>query len=367
MQFRVVSNQNITQLCEDKALYHLVLEPVDGELLEYQAGDWLTLKASNQPEWVEAVLAELSLTGAELIELRRAGRVTIKEALTDHLEISQLNPAILNKIQRQYGIGDWPDRQAMMRYAYGRDILDLLQAFSALKTLGLEFISLLSPLGPRYYSIASARPAVGNTVHLLIKLVTYFTPEEPSITEPRRHFGVASYHVSQLQTADQLACEIKTNPTFKLPLDSSTPIIMIGAGTGIAPYIGFIQQRVADKACGQNTLFFGETHQACSFLFGDYLQACESTDQLSLWTAFSRDQAEKIYVQDVMLQQAEMLWQQVEQGAYIYICGDQHSLAKAVESTWLEIIMRFEAVDLEGAQTLWRSWRKQRRLQLDVY
>lgn len=372
MRFRVISNQNITHLCQDKALYHLVLQPENGERLDYQAGDWLRLKADNQPDWVEAILAELSLSGEEFIELRRIGRVSVEQALTHYLEISQLNPAILNKIQRQYGLGDWLDRHAMMDYARGKDILDLLQIFPSLKALGLEFLSLLSPLAPRYYSIASAPIAVGNTVHLLVKLVTYL-PEELSEEggglglANRRHYGVASYSVSQLQAEDLVEGEIKPNPTFKLPLDPATPIIMIGAGTGIAPYIGFIQQRVADNASGQNTLFFGETHQACSFLFGDYLQLRQKTGQLNLFCAFSRDQTEKIYVQDLIQQQAKTLWQQVEQGAIIYICGDQWSLAMSVENSWIKLIMQFDKVDLQTAQSTWQAWRKQRRVQLDVY
>ncbi|MGM0541608.1 MAG: NADP oxidoreductase [Pseudomonadota bacterium] len=366
MRFRVIFNQNITHLCEDKALYHLGLQPESGQQLDYQPGDWLRLQAVNQPEWVEAILAELSLTGKEFIELRRIGRVSVEQALTHYLEISQLNPAILNKIQRQYGLGDWLDRQAMMDYARGKDILDLLQTFPSLKALGLEFLKLLSPLAPRYYSIASAPIAVGNTVHLLVKLVTYL-PEDGKGLANRRHYGVASYWVSQLQAEDLVEGEIKSNPTFKLPLDPATPIIMIGAGTGIAPYIGFIQQRVADNASGQNTLFFGETHQACSFLFADYLQLHQKTGQLNLFCAFSRDQAEKIYVQNLMQQQAEMLWQQVEQGAIIYICGDQCRLATAVENSWIELIMQFDKVDLPSAKSIWQAWRKQRRVQLDVY
>ncbi|MDA3808162.1 MAG: NADP oxidoreductase [Thiomicrorhabdus sp.] len=366
MRFRVISNQNITPLCQDKALYHLVLQPENGQRIDYQPGDWLTLQAANQPEWVAALLAELSLSGEEFIELRRVGRVSVKQALTNHLEISQLNPAILNKMQRQYGLGDWVDRHAMMDYAKGRDILDLLQTFTSLNVLGVEFLSLLSPLAPRYYSIASAPVAVGNTVDLVVKLVTYL-PEAGNRLARRRHYGVASYSVSQLQADEMVEGDIKPNPTFKLPLDSTLPIIMIGAGTGIAPYIGFIQQRVADKASGQSTLFFGETHQASSFLFDDYLQHCQKAGQLNLFTAFSRDQAEKYYVQDVIQQQAENLWKQLQQGAIIYICGDQFSLAKSVENTWIKLIMRFDKVDLESAQSTWQNWRKQKRVQLDVY
>ena len=363
MRFIVKSNHNITPKSQHKAIYHLVLSPEDGSIMDYHAGDWLTLQMPNQPEWVEALLTALTLSGNELIELRRVGEVSVKEALTQHLEITQLNPAILNKLQRQHQIGDWADRQAMMDDAYGRDILDLLDMFPELKTWGLKLIGLLSPLAPRYYSIASAPIAVGNEVHLVIKHVVYLNP---AISE-RTHFGVVSHAVSQLTAKQTVEVEIKRNPTFQLPEDDTVPIIMIGAGTGIAPFIGFLQQRIADNATGLNTLFFGETEQACSFLFKDFLTEAVAQQQLNLITAFSRDQPEKIYVQDCIQQQAKSVWGLIEKGAFIYICGSQYGLAEQVKATLLNLIMQFESVDLEGAEQTWQAWRKQKRLQMDVY
>jgi len=363
MRFRVTSNQNITPLCQDKDLFHLVLVPENSSRVDYQPGDWLTLQLPNQQEWIEALLQALSLNGDETIELRRAGWISVAEALTHHLEISQLNPAILNKLQRQHNIGDWPDRQAMMDYAYGRDVFDLLEAFPILKTWGLEFLSLLAPLAPRYYSIASAATAFQNEIHLVVKHVCYSNTEISN----RTHQGVASTAIRLLSSNDCVEGELKSNPTFKLPKDPNTPIIMLGAGTGIAPYIGFLQQRLAEKTTGENWLFFGETQQACSFLFEGFLTECIEQGQLNLFTAFSRDQSEKIYVQDRIKQQAEPLWALINQGAHIYICGSQYGLAEGVKQAWLELIMQFDQVDLETAQQTWQAWRKQKRLQLDVY
>jgi len=363
MLFRVKSNQNITPDSQHKVIYHLVLKPQDNTVLDYHAGDWLTLQAENQLAWVEALLEALSLSGSEAIELRRVGEVSVKEALVKHIEITQLNPAILNKLQRQHQMGDWPDRQAMMTAVYGRDVLDLLTMFPVLKTWGVEFIKLLSPLAPRYYSIASAPVAVGNTVHLVIKHVTYYNP----IISDRAHFGVASHAVSQMQAGETVECELKRNPTFQLPEDTRKPIIMIGAGTGIAPFIGFLQQRIADNATGSNTLFFGETQQACSFLFKTFLNECVEQQQLNLMTAFSRDQPEKIYVQNRIQQYAERVWQLIEEGANIYICGSQYGLAEQVKEALLNLIRQFESVDLETAEKTWQAWRKQKRLQMDVY
>ena len=363
MHFKVVSNQNITPNSQDKDIYQLVLTPQDDTLLEYQAGDWLTLQAPNQPEWVAALLEALSLSGNELIELRRVGSVSVRQALTHHLEITQLNPAILNKLQRQHQIGDWADRDAMINAAYGRDILDLLALFPVLKTWGVALLALLSPLAPRYYSIASVPVAVGNAVHLVVKKVMYANLAQSE----RTHFGVASYAVSQLQTGDVVECALKRNPTFQLPEDDRTPIIMIGAGTGIAPFIGFLQQRIADHSAGSNTLFFGEVHQACSFLYQDFLEACAAQQNLTLFTAFSRDQAKKIYVQNRLVENADWVWSLIKKGANIYICGSQYGLAEAVKATFLELIMQFESVDIATAKNTWQTWRKQKRLQTDVY
>lgn len=363
MQFKIKSNQNITPLACDKTIYHLVLTPQDGEPLNYEAGDWFVLKASNQPEWVEPLLQALDLLGSEIVKLRRAGEVTVREALTEHLEISQLNPAILNKLQRQHQIGEWADRKAMIDAAYGRDILDLLSLFPELKSWGLDFISLLSPLGPRYYSIASVPAGVGSEVHLVIKEVIY---QNLAISE-RLHFGVVSHAVSLLKAGDVVEGEIKRNPTFQLPASHNTPIIMLGAGTGISPYIGFLQQRIADQAQGENTLIFGETQQACSFLFKDFLHDCVAQNTLTLITAFSRDQADKIYVQDRIIEHGKVLWQQMQAGGHLYVCGSQYGLAEGVKQAWLSLIMQFDQVNLETAEQTWQAWRKQKRLQMDVY
>lgn len=363
MRFKIKSNENITPLACDKTIYHLVLTPEGGETLEYEPGDWFVLKASNQPEWVEPLLQALSLSGSEIVTLRRPGEVTVREALTKYLEISQLNPAILNKLQRQHQIGEWADRKEMIDTAYGRDILDLLNLFPELKTWGLEFINLLSPLGPRYYSIASAPAGVGNEAHLVVKEVVY---QHLAVSE-RLHFGVVSHSVSLLKAGGIVEGDIKRNPTFQLPDDPNTAIIMLGAGTGISPYISFLQQRIAEQSEGKNTLFFGETQQACSFLFKDFLHDCVAQNKLTLFTAFSRDQAEKFYVQDRIIENAESLWQQMQDGAHLYVCGSQYGLAEGVKQAWLNVIMQFDHVDLETAEQTWQGWRKQKRLQMDVY
>ncbi|MDX1352730.1 MAG: hypothetical protein R3254_06935, partial [Thiomicrorhabdus sp.] len=186
MNLTVSQNVCITPESPDKSVYYLTFALPEKSLSQevYAPGDWLTIQPQNSDEMVNAMLLLLNLNGDETIELRRPGLVTCQNALKYHLELTQLNPAILNKLQRQFSLGQWVDRQAMMDYADGKDIIDLLQAFPELQKQRVEFLNLLSPLAPRYYSIASA-PDDSHSVSILYKKVQY---ERLG----RQRFGVAS-------------------------------------------------------------------------------------------------------------------------------------------------------------------------------
>jgi len=359
MQLTVIQNRLLTPQSPDKSIYYLTLK-VDSVRenrsdISYQPGDWLTLQAENNLDLVNQTLALLSLSGTEKITLRRHGEVTTTTALQSHLELTQLNPAILNKCQRQYGFGDWADRQAMMDYARGRDIIDLLMLFPSLQAMGLEFLQLLSSLTPRYYSIASILDE-NNLVSILYKHVRYER-------EGRERQGVTTRLLADLNTSDTVQGEFIANGNFKLPKDSKVPIIMIGAGTGIAPFIGFMQQRVQDSDGGENLLFFGETHRETSFLFEEDLTDWQAQKKLTLFTAFSRDQPQKIYVQDMIEQQKERIFSLIQSGGIIYICGSQSGLAVGVEAALKELFNESMALD----EMNWQSLKDKRQIQMDVY
>lgn len=357
MLLQVTQSQLLTPYSAIKSVYLLSLQHPQGERLSYQPGDWLTVQAVNPPELVEKLLECLRLSGEETVCLRRAGEVKVSEALGKHLEITQLNPAILNKMQRQLQLGEWQDRQAMIEHAYGRDILDLLTEFPHMAQMGIEFLDWLAPLAPRYYSIASASD---KTVQILFKAVRYrFNDREKS--------GVASNFLAGLTSGDLIEADFKENPMFKLPEDPQTPIVMFGAGTGLAPFLGFMQQRVRQLDGGDNLLFFGETEKAHSCLCCDQLEEWKAAGRLELFLAFSRDQAEKRYVQHLMLEQKEKLWSLWEAGAVLYICGSQQYLAPALETLWQKWFMEELGLDASAAQALWQQSRKQKRIQLDVY
>ncbi|MBO1925094.1 NADP oxidoreductase [Thiomicrorhabdus sp. 6S3-12] len=357
MQLQITQSQLLTARSAIKSVYLVTLQHPQGERLSYQPGDWLTVQAINPVELVRQLLERLNLSGTETVSLRKAGEVSVSEALGRHLEITQLNPAILNKMQRQLQLGEWSDRSAMIEYAYGRDILDLLTEFPQMARMGIEFLDWLAPLAPRYYSIASASD---KTVQVLFKAVRYrFNDRDKS--------GVASNFLASLSCGDLIEADFKENPMFKLPDDPQTPIVMFGAGTGLAPFLGFMQQRVREVNGGDNLLFFGETEKANACLCCDQLEAWEAAGRLELFLAFSRDQAEKRYVQHLMDEQRERLWFLWEAGAVIYICGSQKHLAPALEGLWQQWFIEELALDAAAAQALWQQSRKQKRIQLDVY
>lgn len=357
MSWIIKENVLLTPMAVDKSVYYLCLVPDEDEpndAIMYQPGDWLTVQCQNETALVESVLSLLQMNPDEIVTLRRAGEVTAFTALQSHLELTQLNPAILNKLQRQYQIGEWADRQAMMDYAKGRDIIDLLQAFPQLQTMGTDFLSLLSPLAPRYYSIASA-PNKENRVAIAYKLVEYEG-------NGRVRKGVATHFMAQKTVGDKITITIQPNRTFKLPLEATTPIVMIGSGTGVAPFLGFMSARSQQQA-GDNVLFFGETHRESCFLFEQEWQKWQEAGQLQLFTAFSRDQADKLYVQDVLKAQQALLKQQLEKGAVIYICGSQQQMAAGVERLFKDLF----AGEWSDKQWDWDALKKAGRIQMDVY
>lgn len=364
MKLIVKQNTCITPQSKDKSIFYLTFSALDdSEGFSYQPGDWLTVQPQNTSLMVQAVLAALNLEGDETLELRRPGLVTVKQALENHLELTQLNPAILNKLQRQLGLGDWSDRNAMMDFAYGRDILDLLDLYPQLKEKGVEFLNFLSPLAPRYYSIASADTG-NNEVSILYKAVEYSNLG-------RQRFGVASHFLQAAQPGLVVMGELKSNPTFKLPEESSIPIVMIGAGTGLAPFISFMQYRNLElmngKKMGEALLFFGETHQKTNCLFCEEIKSWQNQGLVETFYAFSRDQAKKDYVTQRLLEQSERLWDLLNQQAEIYICGSQTTLAESVKEVFMQIFQQHGKVSEEEANNFWKTLKQTKRLQLDVY
>jgi len=332
--------------------------------LDFQPGDWVTVTGTNQPAWVDAILAQLQLSPDTPVSLRRAGQVSAREALTHHLEITLLDPALLGKLTRQFGYTDWPDRDAMRAYADSRDLLDLLIEYPDIAEMGEQLLPLLTPLLPRYYSIASApNPTAPTQFDILFKQL------EIQHRGRTRH-GVTSTSLAHAQPGDLFDIAIKPNPQFRLPADPATPITMIAAGTGLAPFLSFMQARVAQGA-NNNQLYFGETHAQQRFLAQQQLTAWQQAGLLNLDTAFSRDpqpddHPSPYYVQHALIHQQAWLnaWQE---GGHIYVCGSKQGLAKGVEGAIKQAWLAAGIYPASAVEQAWLDARKAGRIQLDVY
>ncbi|MGE4502934.1 MAG: NADP oxidoreductase [Thiomicrospira sp.] len=357
MLFELSERQNLTPHDNTQPRYRVRLR--SDHALDYEVGDWVSVAGENPPQLVERVLQALACKGDERIHLRRQGEQPLAQALTQHIELTQLDPAILNRLVRQYGYQNWSDRAQMLAYAQGKDVLDLLYAFPALAELGASFIDLLSPLAPRYYSIASAPQHSPNSIDLIFKHIQFERAD-------RWHQGVVSTWLSTQPIGARIEADLKANLQFKPPHQATTPMIMLAAGTGIAPFIGFMQHRLAHSA-HQNWLLFDETHAASHFLCQAQLSAWQQQGALKLSTAFSRDQADKIYVQDRLWQARDTFIDWWQQGAQVYVCGNKIGMGLAVEATIKRIWQQAFNWDEDTLNQAWLSAKQQGRLQFDLY
>src|SRR2546421_4335636 len=227
--------------------------------------------------------------------------------------------------------------EVLGEYIYSRDYVDILKEFDEARFESPEaFLSQLSPIVPRLYSIASSHQAHPGEVQLCIAIVRYETHGRPKTGLVS---GFIAYHAEMF--VKNIPVYVQESRTFRLPKDNSTDIIMCGPGTGVAPFRAFLEQRILEGASGRNWLIFGEQHRATDFLYGDEFLDYQKKGKLHrLDLAFSRDQAQKVYVQNRMLENAREFWSWVQNGAYFYVCGDAKRMAKDVHKTLIEIAQK---------------------------
>lgn len=359
----LLSKQKITGRESDKDVRHIELDLADSGLT-YQAGDALGVWFENDPELVEEILALLQLSGDENIEIEGKVR-SIRTALLADLELTQLTP---NLVKGYAALAQNPqlnalveDGQKLQTYVQQTPLVGFISDFPTAIS-AVQFAALLRPLAPRLYSIASSQQEVGEEVHLCVGVVRF------------EHQGKARAGAASSFLADRLAEDenvrifVEHNDNFRLPQDNSKPIIMIGSGTGIAPFRAFVQQRAAEDAEGKNWLIFGNPHFSQDFLYQTEWQQWAKDGFLHQYDfAWSRDQAQKVYVQHKILEKSTAVWQWLQQGAYIYVCGDAAKMAKDVENALLEVIAKEGNLDLEGAEEFLNELREQKRYQRDVY
>ncbi|MDX6910749.1 NADPH-dependent assimilatory sulfite reductase flavoprotein subunit [Hafnia paralvei] len=356
-------NQKITGRNSDKDVRHLEIDLGDSGL-SYQPGDALGVWYHNDPDLVEEIIGLVWRTGDEKITLN-GQTLTLREALTDHLELTQNTTVIVEKyasLSRDERLIELlADKHQLQQYAQTTPLPDMIRQAPA--DLDAEqLVALLRPLTPRLYSIASAQEEVGNEVHITVGVVRY------NVEGRARTGGASGYLADRLEEEGELRVFIEHNDNFRLPANPQTPVIMIGPGTGIAPFRAFIQQRAAEGAEGLNWLFFGNPHFTEDFLYQVEWQRYVKEGVLSrIDLAWSRDQNHKVYVQDKLREQGAEVWRWIEKGAHIYVCGDANRMAKDVEQALLELLAEHGGMDAEQADEFLSELRVERRYQRDVY
>ena len=359
----LITNQKITGRQSDKDVRHLEFD-LAGSDLHYQAGDALGVWFDNDPKLVDEILslAQIDPTTEVIIEGKMQ---TISTALLSHLELTHNTPAFVKgyaALANNEQLNDLvADNQALQELVQRTPIVDVLHKFPA-KLTAEQLVSLLRPLTPRLYSISSSPAEVGEEVHLTVGVVRFEH-------EGRARSGAASsFLADRVEEDGAVRVFVEHNDNFRLPNDTTKPIIMVGSGTGVAPFRAFMQQRVVDEASGKNWLIFGNPHFASDFLYQTEWQQFAKEGFLHKYDfAWSRDQEKKIYVQDKIRENSTALWQWLQEGAYFYVCGDAAKMAKDVEQALLEVIAKEGNLSPDEAEDYLNELREEKRYQRDVY
>ncbi|OOF20240.1 sulfite reductase [NADPH] flavoprotein, alpha-component [Salinivibrio sp. IB574] len=356
--------QRITGRGSDKAVYHLEFDLGDSGI-QYQPGDAFGVWYQNDPELADAILARVGLNGDESIEID--GRaVSIREALIEHYEITVSNPqqivALAALTENDALTALTEDKATLRDYANQTQVIDVL-SLADVQLHAEQLQSVLRRLTPRLYSIASSQAEVEDEVHLTVGLVAYEQAQGAL-----RQGGASGFLTQRADAIGSVKVFVEHNDNFKLPDNDDTPIIMIGPGTGIAPFRAFLQEREQREASGDNWLFFGDRTFTDDFLYQvEWQQYLKSGLLTRMDVAFSRDQAEKVYVQHRLLERASEVWQWLSNGAYVYVCGDANRMAKDVHDALIHIAQHQGQLSREDAETFINELRKDKRYQRDVY
>ena len=369
---RLLENRVLNKDGSIKDTRHLVID-VAGSGLTYSVGDSLGVYPSNRPQAVDEIIELLGATGNEPVNLPRVtGAVSLQEALTTKLSLSGPTRKILETISARTTIPQEKEqlsallapeaKEALEMFLGQREYIDLLEEFPGAKLSPQEFVDHLRRLMPRLYSIASSPLAYPGQVHLTVAPVRY----ESNF---RRRYGVCSTFLADRVTRRKTPIPIFVAEShFGLPEDLSKDVIMIGPGTGVAPFRAFVQERVATRATGRKWLFFGDQHEATDYLYADEWKQYLAEGKLArIDTAFSRDQAKKVYVQDRMREAGAELWQWLQGGAHFYVCGDAHRMAKDVDAALTEIVTKYGGLEATAAAEYLKQLKKDKRYQRDVY
>jgi sulfite reductase (NADPH) flavoprotein alpha-component len=365
---RLVVNRRLSGPESEKDTRHFEVD-LSGWGLSFEVGDSLAVYPTNDPELVDEILQRLGATGDEQVPRPKREPTTLREALLRDYSITQPTPKFLRAIAERASAAPTlkyllaPDRKHDLEtYLWGMEIVDFLLEHPSARFAPEEFVGVLTKLQPRLYSVASSLRAHPDQVHFIVDVVRYES-------HGRVRKGVCSSFLAE--RADDVPVPVfpAVAKHFHLPENSDIPIIMIGPGTGVAPFRAYLQERKATGARGKNWLFFGAQHESCDFAYGDEFQAYEKEGLLTrLDCAWSRDQAQKVYVQHKMIENAAELWKWIEaEGAYFFVCGDARRMAKDVDATLRTIVREQGGKSIEEANEYVEKLKNEKRYKKDVY
>lgn len=365
-QAEVLENINLNGRGSNKEVRHVELL-LDNYGESFEPGDCVVVLPQNEPEIVTLLIETLGWDKDIEIPINDDGdTLPLEKALTEHFEITKLTKPLLQKAAELFGntelLSQIDNAEWIQQYVDGRDVIDLLTEFPTSELKPETFYKLLRKLPAREYSIASSYEATPDEVHITVGAVRYEAHE-------RTRKGVCSVQLAErIQPGDTLPIYLKKNPNFKFPFDEVTPVIMIGPGTGVAPFRSYMQEREELGLSGNTWLFFGEQYFTTDFLYQTEWQAWLKDETLAkLDLAFSRDTEEKIYVQHRIAQQSELFYQWLQDGAAIYVCGDEKHMAKDVHDTIRSVIEQEGDMSEADAEAYLTQMKQAKRYQRDVY
>ena len=346
----------LTKPGSTKETHHVVLDLKDSNM-SFKVGDSLGIYGDNDPGLVQRLISAMkSSPDALIVHPRTQEEMPLKTFLTQKANITRLTSAFFKVFKLELSKPD------LDYYLAHHDVLDFLLEFGHLSFSLQELIAAFSPLLPRFYSVASSLMTHPDEVHLTVAVSTYQHRDE-------LRYGVASHFLSHIAEVEKtpVPCYVQSTPHFTLPQDHSVHLIMVGPGTGVAPFRGFLQERIAKNAAGKHWLFFGERHRDFDFFYEEFFNTLAQQNKLSLDLAFSRDQNDKVYVQHKLYEKGAEIWHWLEEGAHFYVCGEADPMAKDVESTLIRICQDFGRLTPQDAQNYLKQLRSQKRYLADIY
>ena len=364
----ILENINLNGRGSDRETRHLEIS-LEGSGLQYEPGDSLGIYPENHPQLVDDLIEAMGWNPEESITVNKQGDLlALRKALLQHYEITVLTKPLIKQfaeLTSNPGLQELVEpghEQELKQYIEERDLLDLVQDYQLKGITAASFASVLRKLPARLYSISSSPKATPDEVHITVRAVQYEA-------HGRDRYGVCSTQLAErLQPGDTLPVYIQHNPNFKLPADPGAPVIMIGPGTGVAPFRAFLSEREETGAEGKTWLFYGDQHFATDFLYQIEWQRWLKDGVLTrMDVAFSRDTDQKVYVQHRMLENSRELYEWLQEGAYVYVCGDEKKMAHDVHATLAAILEKEGGLSQEEAADYLHRMQQEKRYQRDVY